>query len=114
MCLSLSLACLTACNDDNEVMETVAGMEKNGPWGVVYSEGTDYTAPADFCVKQPAMAEGYCTYACTNNQECTDLESPKSWTYNTLNFTDGEDILSNWCGPQSEVTDFPGVIVECP
>ena len=60
------------------------------------------------------MTEGYCTYACINNQGCTDLEAPSHWTCNILAFAGCEDVPSKWCGSQSEPTDFPGVIVECP
>ena len=97
---------------------TEAGTETStemteGPWGESCVEDSDCTAPTDFCVKQPGMSEGYCTYACTNNQECQDLEAPESWTCNTLSFSGCEDIPSNWCGPESELTDFPGIIIEC-
>ena len=93
--------------------EAGSEMTTEGPWGEACVEDSDCTAPTDFCVKQPGMSEGYCTYACTNNQECQDLEAPESWTCNTLNFSGCEDIPSNWCGPQSELTDFPGIIIEC-
>ena len=131
--LSLLILCVfslyfTACGEDNEGTEAagteaagteVAGTEAagtevdSGPWGAVCTESTDCAAPTDFCVKQPGMTEGYCTYACTNNAQCTELEAPSSWTCNTLGFAGCEDVPSNWCGPQSEITDFPGVIIEC-
>ena len=71
-------------------------------------------APTNFCAKQPGQDEGYCTYTCANNAECGELEAPDGWTCNTLGFAGCEDIPSNWCGPASELTDFPGVLVECP
>ena len=98
-------------------MMTEAGTETTSmtsPWNDPCVEDTDCSAPTDFCVKQPGMTEGYCTYACLNNARCTDLGAPSDWTCNTLNFAGCEDIPSNWCGPQSEITDFPGVIIECP
>lgn len=99
---------------DNSTAGTEADNETNeGPWGESCLEDTDCTAPTDFCVKQPGMEEGYCTYACINNQRCQDLGAPESWTCNTLNFAGCEDTPSNWCGPQSEVEEFAGVVIEC-
>ena len=136
--LLVALIILSACGsddtDDSNTMtmneagsestagsdSSAAGTESNtetensdSPWGDSCLENTDCTAPTDFCVKQPGMEEGYCTYACINNQRCQDLGSPESWTCNTLNFAGCEDIPSNWCGPQSEVEEFAGVVIEC-
>ena len=95
--------------------ETAAGEpESESPWGAVCRESQECAAPTDFCVKQPGEEEGYCTYACTNNAQCTDLEAPSDWSCNTLDFAGCEDIPSNWCGPVQEILDFPGVLIECP
>ena len=95
--------------------ETAAGApEEETPWGVVCRESQECAAPTDFCVKQPGEEEGYCTYACTNNAQCTDLEAPSDWSCNTLDFAGCDDIPSNWCGPVQEILDFPGVLIECP
>jgi len=90
------------------------GAEQESVWGQVCTESSECQAPTDFCVKQPNQTEGYCTYACTNNAECSDLEAPSDWSCNTLGFAGCEDIPSNWCGPASEITMFEGVIIECP
>ena len=90
------------------------GATSAGPWGETCLESAQCSAPTDFCVKQPGMDEGYCTYACTNNAECTSLEAPSDWSCNTLNFAGCEDVPSNWCGPVSEITMFSDVIIECP
>ena len=95
--------------------EYPAGQQENtSPWGDVCQESSDCEAPTDFCVKQPGAPEGYCTYACNNNAHCSELNAPETWSCNTLSFSGCEDIPSNWCGPASELTDFPGVLIECP
>ena len=88
--------------------------EEESPWGVVCRVDQECTAPTDFCVKQPGEEEGYCTYACTNNAQCTELEAPSDWSCNTLDFSGCETVSSNWCGPVQEILDFPGVLIECP
>ena len=93
--------------------ETSAG-EVSSPWGDVCVESTECSAPTDFCAKQPGMDEGYCTYTCTDNTQCADLDSPDSWSCNTLYFSGCEDLSSNWCGPISELTEFAGVIIDYP
>ena len=121
--IALSLgAAISACGTesaDEPQTGPSAGAEQGGAeqepvWGQVCTESSECQAPTDFCVKQPNQAEGYCTYACTNNAECSDLEAPSDWSCNTLGFAGCEDIPSNWCGPASEITMFEGVIIECP
>ena len=112
----------SACGEDegdsgseSTAGETATGEpEEDSPWGMVCRESEECAAPTDFCVKQPGEEEGYCTYACTNNAQCTDLEAPSDWSCNTLGFAGCEDIPSNWCGPVQEITDFAGVLIECP
>ena len=104
----------TTAGSDSSTAGTETETETNdGPWGEACVEDSDCSAPTDFCVKQPGMDEGYCTYACINNQRCLDLGAPATWTCNTLSFAGCEDVPSNWCGPQSEIEDFAGVVIEC-
>ena len=88
--------------------------EEGSVWGVVCRVDQECTAPTNFCVKQPGQEEGYCTYACTNNAQCTELEAPSDWSCNTLGFAGCDDIPSNWCGPVQEILDFPDALIECP
>ncbi len=82
-----------------------------GSWGAVCTTDGECEAPTDYCVIQPGAPEGYCTLRCEGFAACAD--APETWTCNTLSFTGCEDFDTNWCGPNSELETFSGIVIAC-
>ena len=100
--------------DDTDMGDTDAtgGTDESSEWGKVCTGDADCGAPTDYCVMAPGYTEGYCSMQCANNAACLDAGAPAdTWTCNAVFSCD--DLANTWCGPNSEIEESGGFIIEC-
>ena len=129
MLLALSVVFMTsACDDtddDTNNTDTMAGEMTSGEmasgemsmpsgtgsWGDECSGPADCSADSPLCVINPMMGPpGYCSKACNSTTQCTD--TLEGWTCNIIG--DCANPSVSWCGPNEEIAQGGGVLIECP
>ena len=82
-----------------------------GSWGDECSGNADCSADSPLCVINPMMGPpGYCSKSCTSTTQCAD--TLEGWTCNIIG--DCASPTISWCGPNEEIAQAGGVLIECP
>ena len=82
-----------------------------GSWGDECSGDADCSADSPLCVINPMMGPpGYCSKSCTSTTQCAD--TLEGWTCNIIG--DCANPTISWCGPNEEIAQAGGILVECP
>ena len=101
----------------NDTMSEAAGAESSemstgtGSWGDECSTNNDCSAESPLCVINPMVGPpGYCSKPCTSTTQCVDTLD--GWTCNIIGQCDSPTV--SWCGPNEEIAEGGGVLIECP
>jgi hypothetical protein len=81
-----------------------------GGWNEPCAEDTDCGAAADYCVKMPGDAAGYCSKHCDSSSACAQAGAPASWTCNAVSCSIPD---FTWCGPSEEIADSGNFLSQC-